>query len=193
MYQYLSVLSYVLRQNPERMDDIANSLSATQVKSKQWLVSELAKHINKPNPKILILGGWYGSLLVPLLNNQINPSKIILTDIDPKTVKISSQLHKLQTNVECWVLDGDSSLKQFDADVVINTSCEHMQTFGQNTTDNKNCLFVLQSCDNVNDPGHINTAIDTEEFVSKLNLSRVYFKGRMDLGHKNRFMAIGLK
>ncbi len=175
------------------MDDIANSLSVTQVKSKQWLISELAKHNNKPNPRILILGGWYGSLLVPLLNDQLHPSKIILTDIDPKTVSISSELHKISKNVMCQVVDGDSSLKQFDVDVIINTSCEHMMTFGQNTTSNKNCLFVLQSCNNTNDPGHINTAVNTEDFVSKLSLSTVYFKGRMDLGHKSRFMAIGFK
>lgn len=191
-FQYLSEISLIIRQNPHRADDIANSFSATQFKSKQWLVDVLSKHNNKSNPKVLILGGWYGSLLVPMLNNQLKPSKIILSDIDPDVVGVATQLHKTTQNVECLVLNGNDPIIELDIDIIINTSCEHMHAFGEISTASK-CLYALQTCDNANDPGHINTSTSTEEFKQKTKLKKILFAGRQNLGHKNRFMLLGYK
>ncbi len=77
-------------------------------------------------------------------------------------------------------------------DVIINTSCEHMGDM-KNVVVNKRTLFVLQTCNNKNDPGHVNVSKTTEEFVEKAGLERVIFRGRLDLGHKSRFMVIGWK
>jgi len=193
MYQHLSSLSFVIRQNSERFDDILNSFSDTQLKSKQWIVSELKHYNNISTPKILILGGWYGSFLVPMLNEHLKPEQIILSDIDPQTVKIAAQLHLKATNVVCIELDADNSSAFFDCDILINTSCEHMRTIGSQVVTNSECLYAVQSCDNHNDPGHINIVTNTESFVTNTGLSRILFKGRLDLGHKNRFMLIGYK
>lgn len=188
MYTYLSTVSLVIRQNLERADDIANSFSATQLTSKKWLVDELCKVNTAANPRILILGGWYGSLLIPMLKDR-GFANITLTDIDPETVQIASQLHDCST----FVLDADVPNQKFEVDIIVNTSCEHMTTIGDLVSSNPSCLYALQSCDNTNDPGHINTPTSTEDFVLKTNLSSILFKGRMDLGHKNRFMVIGYK
>ena len=64
---------------------------------------------------------------------------------------------------------------------------------GDHLTDNPECLYVLQTCDNRNDPGHVNTSQSTDEFVKKTGLSNILFRGRLSLGHKNRFMVIGNK
>ena len=186
MYKYLSQLSPIIRQNPRQADSIANSFSATQLKSKQWLIEELFKLVNGPDLKILILGGWYGTLLVPMLKDK-KISNIILTDIDPIAVRIAKRIHLCETHI----IDAENPSHQFNVDVVINTSCEHMMTIGDRAVSNTGCLYVLQSCDNDNDPGHINTSMSTDDFVQKTKLSKILFKGRMDLGHKNRFMVIG--
>lgn len=188
IYEYLSKLSPILRENPECVDDIANSLSNTQLKSKQWLVEELCKIYTKSNPKVLILGGWYGSYLVPMLTD-VGFDDIILTDMDTRATNIAKQIHTCQT----FVLDADTPTTQFSPDIVINTSCEHMKTIGEAAVNNPDCLYVLQSCDNDNDPGHINVPTNTEDFLKKTGLSRVVFRGRQNLGHKNRFMVIGYK
>ena len=193
IYQHLSSLSFITRQNFERADDILNSFSDTQLKSKQWLVSTLKDYNTNVAPKILILGGWYGSFLVPMLNEHLKPKQIILSDIDPQTVKIASQLHSKTNNVSCIELDADDPSTFFNCDILINTSCEHMNTIGSQSVANPNCLYVLQSCDNTNDPGHINTPIDTNDFTLSTGLSQIIFKGRLNLGHKNRFMVIGYK
>lgn len=188
MYDYLSTVSLVIRQNLGRADDIANSFSATQLTSKKWLVNELCKINTITNPRILILGGWYGSLLIPMLKDR-GFTNIVLTDIDPETVQIASQLHDCST----FVINADKPNQKFEVDIIINTSCEHMTTIGDLASSNPSCLYVLQSCDSNNDPGHINTPTDTDDFVSKTNLSKVLFRGRMNLGHKNRFMVFGYK
>jgi hypothetical protein len=191
IYKYLTRLSTTIRGHIDDADDIADSLSETQFKSKTWLVEHLMLHY-PPNPHILILGGWYGSYLVPLLNEHIKPCKITLTDIDPRVVDVARSLHN-DTNVEFDILNADQPIRKFDCDVLINTSCEHMHTIGDAVVTNPNCLYVLQSCDNNNDPGHINTSQDTDTFVKKTELTNILYKGRLGYGYKNRFMVIGHK
>ena len=188
MYEYLSQLSPIIRQNPNYANSIADSFSTTQLKSKQWLINELFKLKIAPDSKILILGGWYGTLLIPMLRDK-KISNIILTDVDPITVDIAKQIHLCQTHI----IDAENPSQQFNVDIVINTSCEHMITIGDRAVSNTGCLYVLQSCDSTNDPGHINPSTSTEDFVQKTKLSNILFKGRMNLGHKNRFMVIGHK
>lgn len=193
MYKYLSNLSFSIIHNIDRANDIANSFSLTQLKSKKWLVDVLAEKCNITHPNILILGGWYGSFLVPMLIETINPSKIILTDINRDVVNVARSLHKTNSIVKCEALDACNPNKQYVCDIVINTSCEHMTSVGEKAVSNSGCLYVLQSCDDANDPGHVNTSKDTESFVTSAGLSQILFKGRLDLGHKNRFMVIGYK
>lgn len=191
IYQYLTRLSSTLRENIDRVDDIADSFSETQHKSKTWLVEQLVP-ICPPNPHILIVGGWYGSYLIPILLEHIKPQKITFTDVDDRSVDIASVLHT-DPRIEFDVLNADYPTRTFPCNVLINTSCEHMHTVGDAAVTNPNCLYVLQSCDNDSDPGHINTSKDTDTFVKKTGLTNVVFRGRLGYGYKNRFMVIGYK
>lgn len=193
MYRYLSNLSFSIRHNIDRADDIADSFSLTQLKSKKWLVDVLSEKCNIPHPNILILGGWYGSFIVPMLIEKFNPSEIVLTDINQDVVNVARSLHKTNNIVKCETLDACKPNKRYMCDIVINTSCEHMLSIGEETVSNPECLYVLQSCDNANDPGHINTPKDSVSFATSAGLSQILFKGRLDLGHKSRFMIIGYK
>ena len=190
MLEYLTKVSSLLQTYPDYADDILNSFSHTQYVSKKWLVDKLEPYVPKQRPiDILIIGGWYGSYLVPLLKQH----NITLTDIDNDTVERSKFLHQLTPNVEFAVLDAENPTTTFNVDICINTSCEHMNTIGDGLIRNPNCLYVLQSCDNTDDPGHINVPTSTDDFVSRIGLTDILFRGRLDLGHKNRFMVIGRK
>ena len=82
MIEYLRNVSGALRfisNDRIKVNDFADSLSNTQFESKKWLVESLVKLNIKPK-KIVILGGWYGSYLVPMLNEAFQPSYISLTD-----------------------------------------------------------------------------------------------------------------
>jgi len=191
MYEYLTFLSAALRSGGN-VDDIADSISETQYKSKKWLVDTLVKRPLPANPTILILGGWYGSYLVPLLQEAVDPTHIYFNDINQSTLETAKIIHR-QKNISFHQFDVLSHTEKFHVDLIINTSCEHMNMIGDHLTDNPECLFVLQTCDNRNDPGHVNTSQSTDEFVKKTRLSSITFRGRLSLGHKNRFMVIGYK
>ena len=195
--QYLTKISDVLRKGVSTgldVFDFANSFSQTQLESKKWLIDELCKAPFKKDPSILILGGWYGSYLVPLLRQHIQPSHIYFNDIEQKCLDIAAQLHQRfreDRSISFHCFDATSTFKQFSVDIVINTSCEHMKTYDEMFKQGKEVLYVLQTCDEENDPGHVNVSKSTQEFREKTNLSHVFTQSRKSLGHKNRFLIIG--
>ncbi len=191
MYEYLINVSSILRSDIDQ-HDFGDSLSKTQYTSKKWLIDSLANQQYKRNPSVLVLGGWYGSYLVPMLNEFIQPSRIYFNDINERYIEVAKRLHR-QPNISFHHFDATFTYKHFNADIVINTSCEHMSEYTEMLKEGPQCLYVLQTCDNKNDPGHVNISSSTEEFLKKLDLSRVTFAARRNLGHKNRFMVIGQK
>jgi hypothetical protein len=191
MYEYLINVSSILRSDID-YEDFGDSLSRTQFVSKKWLIDCLADQRYKQNPSVLVLGGWYGSYLVPMLNEIIQPSKIYFNDINERFLEVAKKLHR-QPNISFHHFDATVPYKHFNADIVINTSCEHMSDYTEMLKEGSQCLYVLQTCDNKNDPGHTNISTSTDKFLKKLNLSRVSFAARRNLGHKNRYMVIGQK
>lgn len=191
MYEYLINVSSILRSDID-CDDFGDSLSRTQFVSKKWLVDSLANQQYKQNPSVLVLGGWYGSYLVPMLNEVIKPSRIYFNDINERSLEVAKRLHR-QPNISFHRFDATVPYKHFNADIVINTSCEHMSDYTEMLKEGSQCLYALQSCDNKNDPGHTNTSLSTEDFLKKLTLTKVNMAARRDIGHKNRFMVIGQK
>ena len=193
-YNYLSACAIAHQHN--RINDLSISTNLTQYNSKKWLCDTLKQQTNLPvAPSILILGAWYGSLLVPMLLDAFDPSCITLNDIDPIVLECAQALHGLD-KCRYEVFDVEEFAKhrdRFAVDIVINTSCEHMQNIKEIVINNPECLYVFQSCDNKNDPGHINTASSTKDFVVQTGITTVTFQGRLNLGHKNRFMVIGYK
>lgn len=191
MYEYLTNISSILRLDIN-VDDFADSFSSTQYTSKHWLVNTLAQQSYTPNPSVLILGGWYGSYLIPMLNQTIKPSKIFFNDINQGCLDVAQKLHR-DSRIQFCQFDATRDYHHYGADIVINTSCEHMIDYTEMLKEGPQCLYVLQTCDNKNDPGHVNTSSSTNEFLQKLNLSTVNYAARRNLGHKNRYMVIGYK
>lgn len=190
---YLTKISDVIREGVSKgldVFDFANSLSLTQLQSKKWLIDTLIQQKYKPNPSVLILGGWYGSYLIPFLQQYVNPSHIYFNDIQQDCIDVASKLH-VAKNISFHCFDATQEYKHFNADIVINTSCEHMGSYMHMLKEGVETLFVLQSCDDPNDPGHINVPQTTEQFLKMVGLRRVYVQARRNLGHKNRFMIVG--
>ncbi len=195
--QYLTKISDVLRKGVStglNVFDFANSFSQTQLESKKWLVEELSKVSFKKQPTILILGGWYGSYLVPLLRQHVKPDHIYFNDIDRSCLDVAKELHtryKEDRSISFHHFDATAMFHHFNADIVINTSCEHMEQYEEMLKEGQDTLFVLQSCDEESDPGHVNVSKSTQDFLHKVGLTRVYMQSRKNLGHKNRFLIIG--
>lgn len=190
----LALSNLIRRESTSVVNDLADSFNLTQYKSKSWLVKQLVNYCDRySNNEILILGGWYGSYLIPLVYHYLNPAQIIFTDINPNTIRISQELFDHYGVCHFQVIDATNKnhLDLFESDVVINTSCEHMINIHNIKVNNKKAIYAFQSCNNQNDPGHINCVDNTRQLEQSFPFSHVFFHGKLDLGHKQRFMVIG--
>lgn len=165
-----------------------------QIQSKEWLITNLRKNVSKV-VSIDIHGGWVGTLASMLFQSDIYVKNIRSVDIDPTCEKIASDMNKLEEmSGRFRAITADMCAIRSDADVVINTSCEHI------TQDQyelwlsglpHNSLIVLQS-NNYKIPEHVRIANDLEEFKQQSGLE-VLWAGELELSLYKRFMIIGKK
>ena len=179
-----------VRQSPDPMRTL-DSFWAGQMKSKEWLCTELRKHVKK-FVTVDIHGGWNGVLASMLFQSDVPVTSIRSIDIDPTCESIANMMNKKEEMVGKFrAVTADMCTTRSDADVVINTSCEHIT---QDQYDlwlsgmPYNTLFVLQS-NNYDIPEHVRTASNLEEFKSQCGIN-VIWAGELELPLYKRFMII---
>ena len=171
--------------------DLLDSFSPNQFKSKELLV----KHIkNMMTPKeIVILGGWYGSILIPAFKEV---KKITLIDLDDNVIRIAkNRLFNHYKNVDFITADVFNLGKHFQrvekSDLIINTSCEHMRPMKELELDTE-AYFAYQSNNMTNIEGHINCVNNIEEFKNQLpNNAKVLIEDEIKDDRGTRFLLIG--
>jgi hypothetical protein len=181
-----------VRQSPDPMRTL-DSFWAGQMKSKEWLCTELRKHVKK-FVTVDIHGGWNGVLASMLFQSDVPVTSIRSIDIDPACESIASMMNKQEEIVgKFQAVTADMCAIRSDADVVINTSCEHITQDQYNLWLSRmphNTLFVLQS-NNYDIPEHVRTASSLEEFKSQCSLKNVLWSGELALPLYTRYMIIG--
>lgn len=178
-------------ENPNRTMD---AFWSGQLKSKEWLVVHLKPHIVYP-VTIDIHGGWVGVLASLIFQSGIPIKKIQNIDIDPSCQNIANEMNKIE-EIDGRFVSITSDMCKFvsSADVIINTSCEHItQEQYDRWLDSvpKNSLLVLQS-NNYNIPEHIRISQSLEEFKKQSNIDIVW-SGELELPLYTRFMLIGYR
>ena len=195
--EHLHYWMQAIRQSPDPMRTM-DAFWSGQLKSKEWLITNLRNHINK-FVTIDIHGGWVGVLASMLFQSDV-PILIIRSiknirsvDIDPSCEFIATNMNKIEEMVgKFCAVTADMCEIRSDADVVINTSCEHIT---QDQYDlwlsgmPYNSLLVLQS-NNYDIPEHVRTAHSLEEFKSQCGIN-VIWAGELELPLYKRFMVIG--
>lgn len=165
-----------------------------QIRSKVWLIDNLRKHINKV-VSIDIHGGWNGVLASMLFQSSIFITHIRNVDIDPGCEQIANTMNKLEEMAGRFKhVTADMVDLRSDADVIINTSCEHITQEQYELWLSgmpQNSLFVLQSNNYIIDE-HIRPAKSLDHFVEQSELN-VLWKGQLDLPMYERYMIIGKK
>jgi hypothetical protein len=169
-----------------------------QILSKEWLIEELQrqKHNIQPWPNVDIHGGWVGTLASLLFQSNLYISHINSIDIDPECEPIATLMNQIEVQAgKFHAHTMDMCVFKSDADIVINTSVEHI------TQDDydlwlsglpQNALIVLQS-NNYNIPEHVRIAQDLEEFKKQSKLETIFYAGELELPLYKRFMIIGKK
>lgn len=165
-----------------------------QIKSKLWLIKHLSTFINS-EVTVEIHGGWNGVLSSLLFQTDLPIKKITNIDIDSKCSSIARKMNQIELqngkfqHCNCDMLDFESS-----ADVVINTSCEHLLQMDYDkwlSGISNNSLLVLQS-NNYAIEEHVRLAETIEEFKNQSSIF-CYRSEELNLPLYTRWMLIGTK
>jgi hypothetical protein len=189
--EHLHYWMQAIRQSPDPMRTM-DAFWQGQLKSKEWLITNLRKNVNKV-VSVDIHGGWVGVLASMLFQSDIYITNIRSIDIDPSCEPIATMMNKKEEMAGRFrAVTADMCSIRSDADVVINTSCEHI------TQDHydlwlsgmpHNSLLVLQS-NNYDIPEHVRIANSLEEFTQQCHV-KVLWAGELELPLYKRFMIIG--
>jgi len=197
--EHLHFWMQAIRQSPEPMRTM-DAFWSGQLNSKEWLIDalELAVHpqIDCVMPKpfsIDIHGGWVGVLSSMLFQSRIPVATIRSIDIDPTCESIATMMNKKEEiQGRFRAITSDMCTVKSDADIIVNTSCEHIT---QDQFDlwksgvPHNTLLVLQS-NNYNIPEHVRIANSLEEFKQQCDIN-VLWAGELELPLYKRWMIIG--
>ena len=175
--------------------DLLDSYSPNQFKSKERLIKLLKDQlILNTNFEIVILGCWYGSILIPSLKQS---KRITAIDINPTTISIAkNRLFSHYENVD-WitsdVFDDNRYGRIKNANLIINTSCEHMKSMKElKPLRESKSYFAFQSNNMYNIKDHINCVSTIEEFKTQLpDNAEVLIEDKLKEDRGIRFTLIG--
>tara|TARA_B100000927_G_scaffold230034_1_gene189954 strand:- start:1125 stop:2105 length:981 start_codon:yes stop_codon:yes gene_type:complete len=210
------------------MPDMNDFLSRGQVKSKLWLVSELAKVVDGPIGNVVFYGGWY-NFIAHMLFAQFDVSKIWSLDLDQNVIEPSKRLYPNEVKEEKFtpittdvnkIRWNDKNMLTYSADLeqkhkdagkllpqdiydnsfidrgkihlVINTSCEHMDTSWYENLPTGTFVLLHQN-DYFSNEQHVNCCKDVEDVKKKYPMQSILYEGALDTHLYNRFMLIGVK
>jgi hypothetical protein len=182
-----------IRQSPDPMRTM-DAFWKGQLNSKVWLIEHLDPYI-KDSVSIDIYGGWVG-VLASMLFQKVNQIKFIRSiDIDPTCEKIAIEMNKLE-EIQGKFSAITSNMCEINstADIIINTSCEHISQAQYNLWIEKvsqKSLLVLQS-NNYQIEEHIRTTSSLDEFKTQSRINCIW-SGELELPLYKRYMLIGYK
>lgn len=197
---YLLRVLTAAKEHPDVERSLFDSFSDNQIGAKYALLDAVDElEILNKDSTVFIWGSWYGSVLIPLLQNKVQ--KIFSIDADQHPLRIAkNRLFPDYENVE-YVCDDvfNRCLKSYKvANLIINTSCEHMKPmrewkwFEHHKDVNEHCWFAFQSNNMFGIPGHVNCVNSLEEFKQQLpKHSKVFFEEEVEDTRGTRYMLVG--
>jgi len=189
----ISAMAQVIARHPEA--DLANAFNHKQVQCKIWGRQALYETLGGKFKRIAIMGGWYGVLAAMFFDDpRFDIAAIESYDIDPEVGGVAEVLNAAWKDrfrartADMYAL----SYADLGADLVINTSCEHIADLSAwLSLLPKGTQVLLQSNNYFSEPTHINCVETLEAFVEQAQLSEVAFAGSLPMKKYTRFMLIG--
>ena len=180
-----------IKKFPQRASDIASSYEFRKVDAKQRLVfklKQLQDNGTLPNPieRINIVGGWYGNVLIPLLDHHIVYNEINFYEIDELAIKISKIFYPKRINIKYINQDATTIVFSGNNQLTINTSCEHMVPLKI-----KRGYVALQSNNYSDIDDHLNCVKSSEELAEQYYVSKVWESSEKDYIDYKRYTVIG--
>jgi hypothetical protein len=212
---FRAINDYLKKDNA--IENIQDAMSRSQMRSKIWLVEELAK-IRPAFANVVLLAGWFGQLRF-ILEQEISFVKLRNVELDKDACEISDYVfnlyglkdHKIKSvnadingltlhkNGYEWDIENFKEetkySEKFLPDLIINTSAEHMTEewfhqlrFKQLDSDP---VVAIQSNNLFDIPEHINCVHSVDHMMKKFPMREVIFAGELQLKGYKRVMLIG--
>lgn len=175
--------------------DLANAFNHKQVQCKIWARQALYETLGGKFNRIAIMGGWYGVLAAMFFDDpRFDTAAIDSFDIDPKVGNVAEVLNAAWKDRFRAVTADMYALPyaELGADLVINTSCEHIADLpAWLSLLPTGTRVLLQSNNYFSEPTHINCVESLDAFVDQAKLAEVAFAGSLPMKKYTRFMLIG--
>lgn len=187
--KYTSALYSTPAEFAPRYDEFRDMFSSGQVRSKEWVIRELTR-IDPTHQKksFIIAGAWYGTLGM-MIKWRFPGANVTMLDIDPRCEKFIHNM--IYDNPNLTAITGDMYRHSYTQDVIINTSCEHIDNVQEWLSIlPKDRVVVLQSNNFVEGSGHINCVHSEEEFVKQTGLLDILYSGKLEMPMYTRYMVI---
>ncbi len=195
---FIAALAEAVTRHPRH--NISQALGHRQIACKMWLKDALFATLGGRFGTIWVVGGWYGVLAAMLFDDaRFDIDRIVSFDLDPDCAPVAETLNALAVKAgrfeartaDMYGLDYSAP----DApDLIVNTSCEHIADMpGWLSLIPVQRKLVLQSNDYFSEPEHVNCVESLDAFVAQCGLSRVDFRGELDMHKYTRFMLIGAR
>lgn len=165
-----------------------------QINSKVWLIDNLVKFVKEP-VNIDIHGGWVGVLASLMFQSSMPIRSIRSVDIDESCKETATLMNSLEhISGKFNAITADMCSVEINADVVINTSCEHISQSQYETwlAHVPNHSLIIVQSNNYKIKEHIRTAESIDMFIQQSKLI-VEWADKLELPLYTRFMIVGYK
>ena len=185
--------------NSENHFGVLESFWKGQLKSKVWLVEQLSKHAPNKPLDIVIHGGWNGVLASLLFNSELDISNIRSIDIDPsceETANMICKQQEIEGRFRAVTCDMCEYKYEYEPDVVINTSTEHIDQSQYDKWLNNvpnSSLVVIQNNNYKEIAEHVRCFDNVVEFYENSKLRFISKSDTLELPLYKRFLLIGEK
>lgn len=197
--QLLRKVLKAIKEHPTHRDSLIDSFSDNQFASKDALMSILRENdIIHKDLDVVILGCWYGSILVEYLAPLVR--SIYMIDMDDEVIRIGkNELFPNYDNVDWSTADifNDKIRNAYtNSGLIINTSCEHMPPMSEWPywdLIQGSPYFVFQSNNMFDIEGHINCVNSMEEFKKQYCTKQVLVVDEEEIEEERgtRYMVLG--
>lgn len=167
--------------------EIRDAFRINQMQGKAWLLDNI-KHVDR-NARVLVVGSWLGYTSYCLFKEGF--TNITETDPDSRLEKMARHINLENPSFRHFNHDvNDLNLSNFD--LIINTSCEHIEDNRWFDNIKSGTLVALQSTDFKCDD-HVNTVENLQEMKDKYPLTYTYADELSFNKIFTRYMVIGVK
>jgi len=203
--------------NSYKREPLNDAFSRSQIKSKIWLVEELAK-IQSHYKNVVIMAGWFGQLKT-FFEKHLTYSKMRNIELDRFACEVSDYIFNL-TNLENYKVksvnaninsltlhqngyewevenfkDNSKYTEKYLPDLIVNTSAEHMTEEWFNQIRFKELehspIVAVQSNNLFDIDEHINCVYSIDHMKKKFPMKEILYEGELQLKGYKRVMLIG--